>query len=66
MGGTCSTHGEIRNAYEISVGKPEGKYHVEDLGVDGRIILERILGKLGGEVWIGFIWLGIWASGGLL
>jgi len=25
MGGTCSMHGEMRNAYEILVGKPEGK-----------------------------------------
>jgi hypothetical protein len=25
MGRTCSTHGEIRNAYKILVGKPEGK-----------------------------------------
>jgi hypothetical protein len=32
------------NSYEILVGKPEGKNHSEDLGVDGRIILECILG----------------------
>jgi hypothetical protein len=25
MGGACSTHGEMRNAYEILVEKPEGK-----------------------------------------
>jgi hypothetical protein len=25
MGGVCSAHGEIRNAYTILVGKPEGK-----------------------------------------
>jgi hypothetical protein len=42
VGGECSTHGEVRNAYKISVGKPD---HSEDLGVDGRIILELILGK---------------------
>jgi hypothetical protein len=29
------------------------------LGVDGRIISERVLGKYGGKVWIGFIWLRI-------
>jgi len=28
----------------------------EDLGVDGKIILEWILGKWGGNVWTGFIW----------
>jgi hypothetical protein len=28
----------MRNAYKILVGKPEGRYHLEDLGVDGKII----------------------------
>jgi hypothetical protein len=32
--------GETRNAYKILVGNPEGKDHLEDLGVDGIIILE--------------------------
>jgi hypothetical protein len=40
----------IRNAYSISVGKPEGKNHLEDLGTDGKIMLEWILGKQGGKV----------------
>jgi len=31
---------EMRNAYNILVGIPEGKSHLEDLDVDGRIILE--------------------------
>jgi hypothetical protein len=31
--------GEMRNAYKILVGKPEGRDHSEDLGVDGMIIL---------------------------
>jgi hypothetical protein len=35
----CNTHGEMRNAYKILAGKPEGKGPLEDLGVDGRIIL---------------------------
>jgi hypothetical protein len=35
----------MRNAGNILVGKPEGKKHTEDLGVDGNIILEWILGK---------------------
>jgi hypothetical protein len=25
MGGACNVHGEMRNAYKILVGKPEGK-----------------------------------------
>jgi hypothetical protein len=35
--------GEVRNAYNILVTKPEGRDHLEDLGVDGRIILEWVL-----------------------
>jgi hypothetical protein len=46
---------EITNAYKSLVGKREGKSHSEDLGIDGRIILERISGKYCGEVWIGYI-----------
>ena len=30
---------ERRDAHRILVGKPEGKSYLEDLGVDGRIIL---------------------------
>jgi len=37
--------GKMRNAHKIIVRKPEGKEHLEDLGVDVRIILEWILGK---------------------
>jgi hypothetical protein len=37
--------GEIRNAYNILVGKPEGKDHTENLGIDERIILKWIFGK---------------------
>jgi hypothetical protein len=43
---TANTFGEMRNAYRILVGKPYGKISLEDLdGVDGKIILEWILGK---------------------
>jgi hypothetical protein len=35
--------GNMRNSYEILVGKPEGKRdHSKDLGVVGRIILKCI------------------------
>jgi hypothetical protein len=30
--------------------------HLEDLGIDGMIILKSILVKYGGRVWIGFTW----------
>jgi hypothetical protein len=31
-----------RGAYRILVGRPEGRNHLGDPGVDGRIILKRI------------------------
>jgi hypothetical protein len=31
--------GKIRKAYTISIGKHEGKDHLDDLGIDGKIIL---------------------------
>jgi hypothetical protein len=38
MGGACSTDGR-NEKYNILVGKSESKNHLEDLSVDGRIIL---------------------------
>jgi hypothetical protein len=40
--------GEGRGAYRISVGRPEGRNHLEDPGVDGGIILKWILKKWDG------------------
>jgi hypothetical protein len=34
-----------------------GTDHLEDIGIDGVIILEWILRNYGGRVWTGFIWL---------
>jgi hypothetical protein len=45
------------------VGNPEGRDHLEDLGVDGKIILECIIGKYSGKVWTGCIWIRIETSG---
>jgi hypothetical protein len=57
---------ESRSAYTVSVGKPEKKrYHSEDPGVSGRIILNRPSRREMGA-WIGFIWLRIGTGGGLL
>jgi hypothetical protein len=33
--GYVTRMGEMRNVYNILVGKPERKSHLEDLGVDG-------------------------------
>jgi hypothetical protein len=43
----------------------QGRNHSEDLDVDG-MATEWILGKYGGKVWTGFIWLRIGSSGRLL
>jgi hypothetical protein len=40
--------------------------HLEDQGVDARIILKRILRKGDGEAWTGLIWLRIGSGGGHL
>jgi len=40
----------------------KGRDHIEDLGIDGRIILEWDLGK----VWTGCMWLRIRTGGGPL
>jgi hypothetical protein len=57
---------EMRNAHKILVGKPEGRDHSEDQGVDGKIILKFMFGAPGGWVWAGFAWLRIRTRGGLL
>jgi hypothetical protein len=44
----------------------KGGDHSRDVDVNARILLELILGKSGGKVWTGFIWLRIGTSGGLL
>jgi hypothetical protein len=36
--------------------------NLEDLGIDGKIILEWVLGIWGGKMWAGFIWLRIRTS----
>jgi hypothetical protein len=40
--------GEGRGTCRILVGRPEGRNHLEDPGVDGRIILKRIFKKWDG------------------
>jgi len=38
--------------------------HLEDPGVDGRIILKWFLKKWDGEAWTGLIWLKVGPGGG--
>jgi hypothetical protein len=52
--------------YRVLVGKPEGKNHLKDQGVDGRMGSKWTLGRLVSGVWSGFAWLRIGTVGGLL
>jgi hypothetical protein len=58
--------GERRGAYRALVGKPEGRSHLEDSRVDGRIILKWIFERLGVGAQTGLIGLRIGTGGGLL
>jgi hypothetical protein len=59
--------GKMRNAHKITVGKCERKKNnSEDLGIDGNIILGWILGKQGGKLWTGLIWVRIGTSAEIL
>jgi hypothetical protein len=66
VGGEYSTYGEGRGLYSVLVGKPDGKNHLEDPGIDGRIILRYIFKKWGAGAWTGSIWLKIGTGGGHL
>jgi hypothetical protein len=59
IGGICRMHGEMRNTYMENL---KVRDHSEDLGVDGKVILEGILRKLGGKVWTGYMWLRVGTS----
>jgi hypothetical protein len=47
--------GDRRGVYRVLIGRADGKNHLEDLGVDGRIILKHIFKKWEGEARNGLI-----------
>jgi hypothetical protein len=59
----CSTYGGRRGASGILVERPDGKNHLEDLGIDGMIMLKCIFKKRNWEAWTGLIWLRIGTVG---
>ena len=52
--------------YRVLEGRTKGRGSLEDLGVDGRIILKWIFQQWDGQAWTGFIWLRIGTGGGPL
>jgi hypothetical protein len=56
--GHVARMGEKGGAYRILVGRPEGRHHLRDPGVDGRIILKLFFKKWDGA-WTGLSWLRI-------
>ena len=64
--GHVARMGERRRICRVLVGKPEGKNHLKDPGVDGRIILKLIFRKWDVGIWTASIWLRIETGGGLL
>ena len=57
--------GEERGVYRVLVGKPEGRNHWEDLGVDGEI-LRLISRRWDVGIWTGLGWPWIETGGGSL
>ena len=58
--------GERRSVCGVLVWKPGERAHLEDPGIDGKIILRWIIRKWVGGAWTGLIWLRIGSNGGKL
>jgi hypothetical protein len=57
---------DAKGIYEGLVKNLNGGGSLGDQDIDERIILKWILVKMGGRIWIGFVWLRIRTCSGLL
>jgi hypothetical protein len=62
----CSTHGEKRNVCKVSVRKAEGQRSLARPRLRQQNVLNWILEKYHGELWIRFISLRVGMIGGFL
>jgi hypothetical protein len=65
MGGACGTKGKRVSAYRVLVGKAVGRGHLENLGVDGSVVLKWIFKKWVWGDMAGLSLIGISTGGGL-
>ena len=66
MGEARGKYGRSSGLYSVLVGKLRERDHLEDPGVDGRIILRSIFGKWNVSSWNGLMWIRIGTGGGHL
>jgi len=59
----CSTSAEMRDVYRVLWESVRERDHLEEPGVDGRIILRWIFRKWDVGVWTGLSWLRIGTGG---
>jgi len=60
----CGTQGRLERCIQGFGEELKERDHLEDLGLDGRIILKLVFKKWGGEAWTKLIWLRIGTGGG--
>ena len=63
--GHVASKRERIGTYKVLVGRPEGRKHLQDPGIDGRVMLKWIIKKWNGT-WNGLICLKIGTGEGLL
>jgi hypothetical protein len=50
---------EMIHVHRLLMGRLKERDHLEDLGMDEKILLKWMINAVDGKVWIGFFWVGI-------